>query len=52
MDDDSLPDCLMNPGEYEPSFHTPNATAESAEEELVNEAQRRPTPVNTYGSIN
>ena len=52
MDDDSLPDRLMNPGEYEPSFHTPNTTAEPAEEELVNEAQRRLTPVNTYGSIN
>ena len=52
IDDDSLPDRLMNPGEYEPFFHTPNATAEPAEEELVNEAQRRLTPVYTYGSIN
>ena len=52
VDSGSLPDRLMNPGEYESSFHeTPNAAAEPAEEELVNEAQRRLTPVYTYGSI-
>ena len=52
VDDGSLPDRLMNPGEYEPLFHTPSTTAEQAEEELVNESQRRLTPVYTYGSIN
>ena len=51
VDNGSLPDRLMNPREYETSFHIPNANAEPAEEELVNEAQRRPTPVYTYGSI-
>ena len=50
VDNDALPDRLLNPGEYEPSFHTPSAAAEPAEE-LVNEAQRRLTPVYTYGSI-
>ena len=47
--DDFLPDRLINPGEYEPPFHTPNATAELTEEELE---QRRLIPVYTYGSIN
>ena len=51
VDNGSLPDRLMNPREYETSFHIPNANAEPAEEELVNEAQRRLTPVYTYGSI-
>ena len=53
-DVDSLPDRLINPGEYEPPFHTPqnkHVTAESTEQ-LVSEAQRRLTPVYTYGSIN
>ena len=53
--DDSLPDRLINPGEYEPPFHTPqrNATTESIEgEELVGEEQRKLIPVYTYGSIN
>ena len=56
QDNDSLPDRLINPGEYEPPFHTPqsHATVEpSAEgEDLVGEAQRKLIPVYTYGSIN
>ena len=52
QDDGSLPDRLVNPGEYEPPFHTTqgHATAEPTEE--VNEAQRRLIPPYTYGSIN
>ena len=55
QDNDSLPDRLINPGEYEPPFHTPqrHATVEPIEgEELVGEAQRKLIPVYTYGSIN
>ena len=50
QDNDSLPDRLINPGEYEPPFHTPqrNATTES----IKGEEQRRLLPVYTYGSIN
>ena len=46
-DIDSLPDRLINPGEYEPPFHT-HATAGPTEG--ANEA-RLITPVYTYGSI-
>ena len=46
-DIDSLPDRLINPGEYEPPFHT-HATAGPTEG--ANEA-RLLTPVYTYGSI-
>ena len=50
LDNDLLPDRLINPEEYEPPFHTPHASAEPTEG--ANEAQRRPiTPVYTYGSI-
>ena len=50
LDNDLLPDRLINPEEYEPPFHTPHATAEPTG---ANEAQRRLiTPVYTYGSIN
>ena len=52
LDNDLLPDRLINPEEYEPPFHTPqgHATAEPTE---ANEAQRRLiSPVYTYGSIN
>ena len=48
---DSLPDRLVNPGQYEPPLHTPQRHA-TAERELVNEAQRRLFPAYTYGSIN
>ena len=52
LDNDLLPDRLINPEEYEPPFHTPQGHA-TAELTGVNEAQRRlPTPVYTYGSIN
>ena len=47
----SLPDRLVNPGEYEPPFHTSqqHATAEPTEEEhLINETQR----LIAYGTIN
>ena len=50
----SLPDRLVNPGEYEPQFYTPKGqtTAEPMEEkEMVNEAQRMLIPAYTYGSI-
>ena len=55
VEPDSLPDRLINPGEYEPPFHTPqrHATAEPIEgEDLVGEAQRKLIPVYIYGSIN
>ena len=54
-DIDTLPDRLVNPGEYEPLLDTPeeHMTAEQTEEkEMVNEAQGRLTPVYTYGSTN
>ena len=47
----SLPDRLINPDDYEPPFHTPQAHAEPTKG--TNETQRRLiTPVYTYGSIN
>ena len=49
---DSLPDRLINAEEYELPFHTPQEHAEPAEEELVNEAQRRGTPVHTCDATN
>ena len=48
---DTLPDRLVNPGEYEPPFHTSqqHTTAEPTEEEqLINETQR----LIAYGTIN
>ena len=46
----SLPDGLINPGEYQQPFYTPHATAEPTED--VTEEQRRLiTLVYTYGSI-
>ena len=52
LDNDLLPDRLINPEEYEPPFHTPQGHA-TAELTGANEAQRRLlTPVYTYGSIN
>ena len=56
-DTDSLPDRLINPGEYEPVLLTTeeHTTAEATEDkEPVDEQPRRLTPVYTYvyGSIN
>ena len=52
LDNDLLPDRLINPQEYEPPFHTQQGHA-TAELTGANEAQRRLlTPVYTYGSIN
>ena len=50
----SLPDRLVNPGEYEPLFHTSHrhATAEPTIEKLADKTQGRVTPVYTYDSIN
>ena len=52
QDNDSLPDRLLNPGQYEPPFHTPqqNATAEPTENEGL--VQKELTPVYTFSSIN
>ena len=54
-DTGSLPDRLINPGEYEPLLPTTEeyTTAELTEDkEQVNEELRRLIPVYTYGSIN
>ena len=54
-DIDSLPDRLINPGEYEPLLPTTeeHTAAELTEDKLgtANEDPRRLTPVYTYGSI-
>ena len=54
-DTGSLPDRLINPGEYEPVLPTTEeyTAAELTEDkEQVNEEPRRLIPVYTYGSIN
>ena len=52
LDNDSLPDRLINPEEYEPPFHTPQGDIAAEPTEGANEAQKRLiTPVYTYGSI-
>ena len=53
-DTGSLPDRMINPGEYEPVLPTTKErTAELTDnKESVNEEPRRLTPVYTYGSIN
>ena len=54
-DTGSLPDRLINPGEYEPVLLTTeeHTAAEPTEDkEVVNEEPRRLIPVYTYGSIN
>ena len=52
LDNDLLPDRLINQEEYEPPFHTQQGHA-TAELTGANEAKRRLlTPVYTYGSIN
>ena len=51
----SLPDRLVNPGNYKPQFYTPkgHTAAEPTEEkEMLNGAQRMLIPAYTYGSIN
>ena len=52
-DTDSLPDRLINPGEYEPLPTTEEHTAAELTEdkEPINEEPRRLIPVYTYGSI-
>ena len=53
-DTGSLPDRLINPGEYEPVLQVrrEHAAAEPTEDqEPDNEEPRRLTPVYTYGSI-
>ena len=47
-DTNSLPDRVINPGEYEPVLPT---TEEHTTDEPVNEDPRKLTPVYTYGSI-
>ena len=52
LDNNSLPDRLINPEEYEPLFHTPQQHASAEPTEGANQQQRRLiTPVYTYGSI-
>ena len=48
----SLPDRLMNPGEYEPVLLTTEERTSSENNNPVKEVPRRLTPVYTYGSIN
>ena len=55
LDTDSLPDRLINPGEYEPVLPTTeeHTAAEIEEnEDAVHDNPRRLTPVYTYGSFN
>ena len=52
-DTDSLPDRLINPGEYEPLLLTTEECTERTEnKELDNEEPRRLTPLYTYGTMN
>ena len=54
-DTGSLPDRMMNPGEYEPVLPTTEehtAAGLTEDKEPVNEEPRRLIPVYTYGSIN
>ena len=55
FDTGSLPDRLINPGEYEPVLPTTEehtAAEQTGNNEPVNKEPRRLTPVYTYGSIN
>ena len=47
----SLPDRLVNPGDYEPQFYSPRGHTAAEPTEMVNEAQRMLIPAYTYGSI-
>ena len=49
---DSLPDRLMNPGEYEPVLLTTGEHTSSENNNPVKEVPRKLIPVYTYGSIN
>ena len=52
LDNNSLPDRLINPEGYEPPFHTPQGHIAAEPTEGANEVQKRLiTPVYTYGSI-
>ena len=54
-DTSSLPDRLVNPGEYEPVLLTTEehtAAENTVNKEPSNQNPRRLTPVYTYGSIN
>ena len=54
-DTGSLPDRLMNPGEYEPLLATteePTAADPTEDKQLISEEPRRLTPVYTYGFSN
>ena len=52
LDNDFLPDRLINPEEYEQLSYTPQRQVTAEPTEGANEVQRRPiTPVYTYGSI-
>ena len=51
-DTGSLPDRLINPGEYEPVQPTTEQHTAAELKEAVNEDPRRLTPVYTYGTIN
>ena len=51
-DTGSLPDRLMNPGEYESVLPTTEEHTAGEHTELINEEPRRLTPVYTYGSSN
>ena len=48
----SLPDRLVNPGEYKPHVYTPKEHTAAEPTETFNEAQRLLIPAYTYGSIN
>ena len=48
----SMPDRLLNPGEYKPHVYTPKGHTAAEPTEMVNEAQRPLIPAYTYGSIN
>ena len=47
----SLPDRLVNPGEYEPQFYSPRGHTAAEPTENIIEAQRMLIPAYTYGSI-
>ena len=52
LDIGSLPDRLVNPGEYQPEFNSPKGHTAAESTEMVNEAQRLLIPAYTYGSVN
>ena len=52
QDDGFLPDRMVNPEEYKPTFHTSQRNTITETTEGANEAQRWLIPPYTYGSIN